>query len=437
MIDEFNIPETRKEVLEKLEADVKSNLPNSKPQLKPSFLNAILTGFSGLIFDFYAKLRILIGQMFPYTEGGLERWAAIYSVERLSATQSKKNIVFNGTLGVVIPQSTKFTYNGLSYSSIYENIVSLKTMTPTSVVRTADIVRVSFSSSHNLGQNTLITMSGWSPSDFNVVDTQINILNTTQFEYTLAGTAGSATGGNSSWTNSLIQILSDDSGSATNIPIDTSVSIQVPIINLDTSGFSTFDDVLTANDEETDDSLRERLLEKIGGLYGNFSISLIKISAKQVSGTTRVWVQPTTPEVGQVSMYFVRDGDSNIIPSAEEVQNMKDYLINNEDTSILSSQMLPEDFLISSPTAVNVDIQISSLSPNTQDMRDNLTLSIKDYFKKYNNVNSNLIRNDFLSYLLQTSDNQGNFPTLVLDNPSGDIIIGLNQIPILGTITFI
>lgn len=438
-MEEFNIPQNQKEVITKLETDVKSELPTSKPNLKASYLRALIVGFAGRIYDVYVNLRVLIAQIFPDTATGtyLERWASVWNITKRAATQSRKYLIGIGTLGTTIPKDTLFTYNGFTYISEAEISVSSETKTPATVVRSGDVITVTLSSAHNLASNVLVTVAGYTPADFNVVDTEITVTSTTEFTYTLSGTSGSATGGTITYEDAIVQVLSQQSGSDTNIPNDTDASISTPIVGLNSTLKSTYDDVLSATDEETDTSLRSRLLSRIRNVFGNFSSRAIAERAREIAGTTRVKVYEITPDVGQVTMYFTRDGDTSPIPSAFEVTAMDEYLNTDEDTRIRPANMDENDFFINSAIANTINIQISSLSPNTTTMQTALNEAISDYFLNNTEIGTNFDRASFIGYLSQTIDSTGSTPTFTLDTPAANVTISQGEVPIKGTITYV
>lgn len=103
-------PSSRKEVSDRAKTDVQSQLVDSNPFLKNSFLGAIVVGFSGRIFDLYLQLKELVKQSFPNTATGdfLVRWAEWVKLSRNPATVAEGDIIVTGTIGTVIPINTKF-----------------------------------------------------------------------------------------------------------------------------------------------------------------------------------------------------------------------------------------------------------------------------------------------------------------------------------------
>ena len=79
-----NIPDSEQEVIDQLRADIKESLPESNPYLVNSFLDALVVGTGGRIFDFYRNLAELERQLFIDTATGdfLERLASFKGIVR-------------------------------------------------------------------------------------------------------------------------------------------------------------------------------------------------------------------------------------------------------------------------------------------------------------------------------------------------------------------
>ena len=153
---------------------------------------------------------------------------------------------------------------------------------------------------------------------------------------------------------------------------------------------------------------------------------------------------PTTPatgtitasysyvEEGQVRILFTRDNDTSIIPSSTEVNDVRDKLM-----EIKPAHISEDDIIVSAPIAIPININFSTLSPNTPAMRTAITNSLTDFFKISNNVGQNIALADLNGLISRTIDGNGNAPIYTLSLPSNDITIGLNEIGTLGTINFL
>ncbi|NRA02906.1 MAG: baseplate J/gp47 family protein [Myxococcales bacterium] len=141
-------------------------------------------------------------------------------------------------------------------------------------------------------------------------------------------------------------------GTAGNLDISDIVSLEASIPNIESDAVVASEDVAGV-DQESLESLLERLLEKIrkaplGGAPGDHVIW-----AKEVEGVTRAWEYKGTngignPGLGKVALAFVRDGDgagAAIIPDAGEVAAVQAYV----------QAKSPAEVIAFAPTAVTYD----------------------------------------------------------------------------------
>jgi uncharacterized phage protein gp47/JayE len=136
-------------------------------------------------------------------------------------------------------------------------------------------------------------------------------------------------------------------------------------------------------------------------------------------------------ELGQVKVSFVRDNDDSQIPSALEVEDVKNALL-----EIKPAHIANQDIIVFAPTAVTVNFTFASIAPSTEAMKTAIKNSLTDFFKIYNNVNEDIKLNDINGILSQVIDSGGNLLNYTLTSPSANIEIGLNEIAVLGTITY-
>lgn len=136
-------------------------------------------------------------------------------------------------------------------------------------------------------------------------------------------------------------------------------------------------------------------------------------------------------ELGQVKTLFTRDNDASQIPSASEILAVKNKLL-----EIKPAHIADQDVIVLAPTAVYVDFTFTSISPNTSEMQSAITSALQDFFKIYNNVNEDVKLGDIQAVLGQVIDSAGNQLKYNLSSPSTNISVGLNELALLGDITF-
>jgi uncharacterized phage protein gp47/JayE len=434
----INIPESAEKVEARSKSDVQRELSQSNPFLKNSWLGAIVTSTANRIFDFYLQLTFAIRQNFPdtSTDDFLVRWAAIWGRQRLAASQATGRIASTGTPGGTIPIGTVLTYSGQSYTTTSASILSPQSIDVASIERSGQTATVTTVADHNLANNVPVTITGADQSEYNVVDAQITVTGLNQFEYQVAGSPITPGTGTilASFTSSSVPIVSDEFGSGTNLDAGTQLRLQSPIVDVDDILTVDFGEIGGGSDEESDASLRNRLLDRIQNPVAHFNVSDISGKAKEVPGVTRVFVQEVTPVVGQVTIYFMRDNDDDPIPSASEVTKVK-----NEILKIKPANTSDSDVFVLSPSADLVDFTFSSITPDTSTMRAAIAENLQQYFAENTSVGVDIDQDAYRSAIFNTVDTVTGdvMKTFTLSAPLGDIAILPGKIGVLGTVGYL
>lgn len=137
----------------------------------------------------------------------------------------------------------------------------------------------------------------------------------------------------------------------------TALSLESPIAGITTVEVADGFGMTGGADEEPIEDLRVRVLERMRDPPNGGSEADYIAWAKTVAGVTRVWVHPRQLGAGTVAVYFVRDDDGDLIPSAPEVTLVQDALdefapVTAEPTAL-------------APTAVAFDVEITIVPSNT------------------------------------------------------------------------
>lgn len=310
----LNIPSNRTEVYNRITSDVTAQLPDSGSFLPASYLSAIVKALAFRMFDCYQKIVIMIAQFFIQTAASpyIERWGDFFGVTRNPATPAIGTIVFTGTATTSIPTGTTLqSASGISYATSADATISTSTVAVDSMSRLGTLVTVNFVSPHGLASGTVIdSITGASPSDFNGTNLLITVTSATQFQYTLAGTNGVATGTiNAQWTIANADVVSTTQGENTNVAAGGLLTLSSPISGVNNSAFVTIDELSGGTDIENADSYRSRVLFRVQFPFSFFNTNAIINQCKQVSGVTRVWVfSPDTTSASIVISSITRNG---------------------------------------------------------------------------------------------------------------------------------
>ena len=434
----LNLPESATEVVQRAKTDVQREAPDSSPFLRNSWLSALITGYANRVYDFYLQLLEAIKQSFPdtATEEFLERWAAIWGRNRIAATVANGNIVATGTATTVIPTGTNFaSSDGKVYQSTSVATITASTVSVASITRSGTTATLTTTSDHNLASNAPGTIAGANETDYNLTDTEIQVTGLDTLTYQVSGAPSTLATGTItlSFTTANVPVESADSGASENQDADAPLTLQSPIAGVDNEAWVDFGALGGGTDQETDDELRVRLLERIQNPVAHFNANEIISKAKEVAGVTRVFVQTVTPVVGQVTVYFMRDNDTNPIPTASEVATVKAKI-----DEITPANTDTTDVFVLAPTGVSTDFTFTALTPSTTTMQDAISANLRQFFDERTTVGVDIDEDAYRSAIFNTVDTQTGdiISTFTLSAPSGDITIASGEIGVLGNITY-
>lgn len=434
----LDLPETASEVVQRAKVDVRRNLPGSNPFLPNSYLGSLVTANANRNFDFYFALKQAQLESRPDTaELTLEEWAAIWDILKTPATVSSGNLIVGGTPGASIPVGAFFVSSGGNiYTSTIASVIANNFLAVASITRVGSTATLTTVSDHFLASNIKIIVTDAVETEYNVVLAEIIVTGAKTLEYEVTGTPSTPATGtiNLIFTSVTVPIESVVFGSDQNLDADTELTLQSPITNVNDDNNIDFGAVGGGTDQETNEALRLRLLERIQDPLAHFNVADIRRVAKSVAGVTRVFVQEITPDVGQVTVYFMRDNDpSTPIPDGSEVATVKAALdlIRPANTDIA-------DLIVAAPIPVTTDFTFSAISPDTSTMRDAITNSLIQFFSERTDVGVDVVEEAYNAAIFNTVDavTGQDLTSFNLTSPSADITVAAGEIATLGSITF-
>jgi uncharacterized phage protein gp47/JayE len=165
-------------------------------------------------------------------------------------------------------------------------------------------------------------------------------------------------------------VTSLDPGSATNLSIGAAMSFVTPQPGV--GGTANVIQLYGGADEETDDELRARVLQRIqeppmGGDQTDY-----EAWALQVPGVTRAWCDPLEQGIGTVTLRFMMDdlrSDNHGIPLAEDVAMVEAYLDTKRPVAV-------KDFFVVAPIPFPVNLYIYSLVTDSNSTRNAIEASM-------------------------------------------------------------
>ncbi len=433
-------PSDINEVASRARTDAKSALPDSNPfQVRNSFLNAIIVALAGRSFDIYNQIRALQDEAFPDTAEGefLERWGTYKDIGRNPASQSSGLCVVTGVSGTTIPVGTLLIAGDteVQYATSQEETINEITIISDIITRSGQTATFTSIGEHHYASGMSVVIAGANDPAYNGTFS-IVVTGLTTFTYTVVGsppTPDPSLSSNSTTTMASVEVASVTFGSETNLINGSVISFVTPVPGADNQALVQFEGLTGGEDLESDDDLRERILERYRNPISNFNAAQIETQAKEVSGVTRVFIEEITPSVGQVTIYFTRDNDDSIIPDGDEVAAVKDKIL-----EIKPAHVDPDDVIVLAPSAVVVNFVFNSIAPDTPTMRDAVTASLAESFRDNSVVGENFLQVAYDSAVWETVDPEtgDKITNFSINQPPGDVSVNTNELAILGTVTF-
>lgn len=292
---DYNLPSSRKEVFIRMMSDVKSQLP-SVAFLKNQYFLVLIASFANRAYDIYKKSSIIIREAFIQTaqfDESIAKWGAAYGLSPNASTTAIGNVALSGTAGGFVPANTILqNSNGDEYTTSIDATIALNAVTLSSMSRSGDLVTANFTSAHGLASGFIFdSITGATPSDFNTTLGTLTVTSDTQVQFTLAGTAGAASGTIiMTYQSATVEVESSIGGDDKNLLGGSTLTLSTPIANVNDDAYVTYDEITGGNDVESTEDYHSRILFRLQNPHAFFNNNEIISKAKEVNSVTRVWV---------------------------------------------------------------------------------------------------------------------------------------------------
>lgn len=217
-------------------------------------------------------------------------------------------------------------------------------------------------------------------------------------------------------------------GALPNLEAGSSLRLLNPIAGLQTTAAVLADGLVPGVDQEDDDSLRERLLERIqlpphGGAAHDYVAW-----AREVAGVTRAWVIPLYLGAGTVGVTFVTDDAAGgLIPDAPKVAEVQAYIDLVRPVTAAVTVFAPAERTIAATIAVE---------PNSQAVRDAVTAALRDLLRREGGPGATLLISH-VREAISTAPGETDHEVQLWDGEEpDDLDIGAGEVATLGTITW-
>lgn len=436
---DFYTPPDIEEIIARVKTYIKSELKQLNPTDQNNVIFSLVVAMANLSNDNNKQiLTDILPNCFPQhcnTVEALENFATIKNVPRTQATASSGLATIQGNRGVVIPLGTIFIANNNQFRTSGTVEISNTVMQLKSLSVNGTIVTATTASTHNFASNNTVTISGAESEllngDFVITSTGLD-----SFTYTIPQSETTEETGNellASTDMAILNLSCLSSGSSTNLSNGDALAIGEQIEGLNANAYTQFSGISGGSDLQKFDDWKDDVVDRFKNPITFFNKNNIEKTAKGIAGVTRVWVEPCTPDVGQVTVYFIRGNDADIIPNYNEVSKVA--------TAIRALRTVKDDgddVIVKAPIKKVVDFNFSSISPNTATMKTAIQNSLKQLFEDEINLSTNITELTYNNAIGNSYDSEtgSKLSTYTLSNPTSDIEVKEGEYPVLGNITF-
>jgi uncharacterized phage protein gp47/JayE len=230
-----------------------------------------------------------------------------------------------------------------------------------------------------------------------------------------------------------LEVEANEAGASYNTDAGNVLTLVSPIAGIENE-MEVLAITMEGEDEETNDSLRERLLARIQTPPSGGAAFDYVTYAREVAGVTRAWVFPGHLGEGTVGVSFVEDNDVDPIPDNAKTQEVQSYI---EERAPVEA-----DVYVFAPTRKTVDMTIK-ISPNTVAVQNAIRAEIEDMFNRLAQVagswggvgitNAGKIELSKINEAISIADGEEDHAVVT---PTADIVPATGEIALLGTITW-
>jgi uncharacterized phage protein gp47/JayE len=220
-----------------------------------------------------------------------------------------------------------------------------------------------------------------------------------------------------------VAVTAQVAGEDANCDAGTELSFESPVAGVNAVAAVAVGGIASGSDEESIESLRTRLLERMQSPPHGGSAADYIAWAKEVAGVTRAWVYPMELGAGTVVVRFVRDDDASLIPDAGEVAAVQAHIAALRPVTATVTVQAP----VAVPLAFTLDI-----TPDNADTRAAVQAELADLLRRTAEPGGSILRSQ-IEVAVGTAAGVSNFTVTA---PAADATRSTGQIATMGTITW-
>ena len=238
-----------------------------------------------------------------------------------------------------------------------------------------------------------------------------------------------------------VPIVATTAGSSGNCASGALVTLGTSVTNINPSGVAS-GPITGGTDQETNDSLRSRMLQAYQNPPQGGAPSDYVTWALAVPGVTRAWVNPLGMGAGTVVIYVMLDSAESAFGgfpqgtggvASSETRAMAatgDQLI--VANSILPKQQVTALVYVCAPTPLPIAFSVATLSPNTAAIQSAIAAALQAMLLR-KGAPGGIIWPSDINEAIAAVDGIGHFTVTA---PTTEIVVPMGDLPTVGTITY-
>lgn len=423
--------ELKNSIKKQIEIDYNTTAPQDKKLAfqRFSFANILVSVIAFAFYGLYKSLIWLYQNAFlstAFDETEILKHAEINGLTQKGSTGSSGFVVFSGALNSVAPVDSILTnQSGVQFQTKQEGVITQKTIPIASLSRVGDVVYATTTATHNLASGLEVVISGANEGDFNGTFL-IVATGATTFTYEASGTQGLASGAiNTTVNTALVEVYSLSSGLETNLASGDELTLDSPILGLNSTAYVDANGLSGGVDAETLDELKARTLDYIQNPVPVESPGFYANLAKSINGIQNAWCIPpqTAIQAGNIYIYIQPYTPQNIT-------NLTNKILDGN----LNAGLYNGNINILEPVEKLVNITITGLTPNNQSMQNAINANLQDLFNK-TTLGITISSAEIENTIRLTLDSNNTRPIFTSLNIS-DLTTDINTLLTLGNISY-
>ncbi len=222
-----------------------------------------------------------------------------------------------------------------------------------------------------------------------------------------------------------VPVKAVDAGAAGDVVAGTAISLVSPVLGVASDGVVGPGGIEGGADQESIASLRQRVIESYRLVPNGGSQDDYETWAREAdTGVTRVWCKPLYMGPGTVAVFFVRDGDADLIPDAQALARVYDY--------IETVRPVTAELFVLAPVRVPIPFQIKAY-PDNPATRAAIEKSLRDLLLREGDLGVTL-PHTHMSDAISQSEGEDDHDLVA---PAASIELAVNEIPTFGGIAWL